>query len=97
MKYITVYEYDDTDFEGHHLAKVKLSHSELHNITKAIFEIGKVQIEIVNPVFPFYVDLNQEDYEKLQCSNQCFLILYDSENKRKTIDLKTFVEVKKRG
>ncbi len=97
MKYITVYEYDDTDSFGHHLAKVKLNNAEQHTITKAIFEIGKVQIEIPNPVFPFYVDLNSEDYAKLQCSNQCFLILFDDANKRKTYDLKAVVEVVKRG
>ncbi len=97
MQYITVWDNDDTDSFGHHLAKVKLKNAENYTIPKAIFECGPEQIIINNPVFPFFVDFTSEEVSRLYSSNKCFLILYDAENKQRTIQLGMIVEKKKRG
>lgn len=97
MKYITIYETDDTDSFGHHLAKVKLKDAEKYTIIKAIFHIGPYSLIVENPIFPFYVDLTGEETKLLYRTNECYLELFDGFGKKRTIDLKTIIEVKKRG
>jgi len=57
-------------------------------VSKAIFVInnGVIVKEFLNPVSPFYVELNEEETGKLQALNVANLILYDSLNRKKTCD-----------
>ena len=60
----------------------------LPEISKAIFSINNETItkEFENPEFPIYVELDSEDTIKLSYKNTGRLILWDTSNRKLTID-----------
>lgn len=79
---------DDTDAFGQEGAlKINVKISDGHTVSKAILLIndGSIILEYLTPTFPLYVVLTSEQTKILLDDNHCDLILYDEENKQKTI------------
>ena len=65
---------------------VKIDFNADFTISKAAFVInnGIIVKEFVNPVFPVYVELDEQDTAKLSKNNQAQLIIWDEYGKKKT-------------
>ena len=78
---------DDTNAFGFGFLTVNLKDSEEYTITKAEIRIGTIIKTIENPVFPLNISLNREETMMLsECGNQCYLALYDMENRKYTCE-----------
>lgn len=78
---------DDTDAFGSKFLKIVLKDAENYTITKAEVRIGVLIKTFDNPVFPLEISLNREETSMLStCGNDCYMAIYDTENKKKTLN-----------
>ena len=78
---------DDTQAFGGDLLTISLT-TELidYTITKAVFRCGNVLKEYDNPVFPLTINLTTSETKELTGKDNCYLLLYDDNNLRKTCE-----------
>lgn len=77
---------DDTDAFGFKFLKIVLKDAQEYTITKAEVRIGVLTKIFNNPVFPLEISLNREETMMLStCGNDCYMAIYDEENKKKTL------------
>lgn len=78
---------DDTNAFGFGFLTINLKDSTEYTITKAEVRIGTIIKTIENPVFPLHISLNREETSMLsECGNQCFMAIYDSEDRKYTCE-----------
>lgn len=78
---------DDTNAFDFSFLTIELDNPEEYTISKAELRIGILIKTFKNPTFPLEVSLNREETMLLsECGNQCYLALYDMENRKYTCD-----------
>ena len=83
---MTIYQGDNTGFGGQELLKITISNPDNFIISKAEFKCGSIILNFDNPTFPLVVNLNEEQTEKLNITNKCYLAVYDSEGRKQTCE-----------
>lgn len=53
-------------------------------VKKAVFACGPVRIEFENPVFPLTINLSEEQTAKLDYENECYLAVWDLQDRKLT-------------
>jgi len=75
---------DDTDAFENPFMCFHLANDKWTQVSKLVFQCGKVIKQWVNPVFPLHVSLNHEDTLKLRRFNRAYFQLFDSKGRRIT-------------
>lgn len=81
----TIYKGDDTGAFGNTFITVYLENTG-YTISKAIFVCGCIKKEYINPSFPLTINLSTAETKKLNMSNACYLVVYDSEGRQATCE-----------
>ena len=81
----TIFKGDDTGAFGNTFITVNLEEAG-YAISKAIFVCGCIKKEYTSPSFPLTINLSTEETKKLNMSNACYLVVYDSEGKQATCE-----------
>lgn len=79
---------DNTGAFGGTFLTISLNNNTGEQITvsKAVFACGSVRVEFKNPVFPLVVNLTEEQTEKLNCKNTCYLAVWDDQGRKRTCE-----------
>ena len=79
-----IYKGDNTGAFGNSFITINLSNPLDYPISKAIFVCGCFQKTFENPIFPLKINFTSEETKKLNISNVCYLVVFDSLNRQKT-------------
>ena len=77
---------DDTDAFDQSFLTIYCELPESWIVSKAEFICRDITKEYYNPTFPLEVSLSAKETAMLEYENECFLILYDTQNRRVTCD-----------
>ena len=77
---------DDTDAFDQGFLTVYCELPSTWVVKKAEFVCGDLTKEYYNPTFPFDVSLTSKETAMLEYENECFLILYDTQDRRITCE-----------
>lgn len=77
---------DNTQNFDNHFLELDIENPYNQTISKAVFQAGQVQKTYDNPIFPLYVDFNEDDTKLLTFENTGYLLVYDNEGRPVTCD-----------
>lgn len=77
---------DDTDAFGQSFLTIECELPSSWVVKKAEFICRDITKEFYNPTFPLEVSLTAKETAMLEYENECFLILYDTQDRRVTCD-----------
>lgn len=77
---------DDTNAFNLDWLTVNLNNPQGFTITKAEIRIGTLLKVFINPIFPIKIALNRNETEKLHEQNMCYMAIYDSLGRKKTVE-----------
>ena len=74
---------DNTGAFGGNFLTINLTNNTEQEITisKAVFACGPIRLEFENPTFPLTINLTEEQTSQLGCKNNCFLAVWDDQNR----------------
>jgi len=87
---------DDTNAFDQEFLEVRVKDADKYTISKAELRIGSIIKTFENPVFPIKISLTREETMMLStCSsgNDCYLAVYDDQNRKKTLEGTTNIPV----
>lgn len=79
-----IFKGDNTGAFGNSFITINLDNPNGYEISKVIFACGCIQKTYNNPEFPIVINLTSEETSKLNASNVCYLVAFDSEGRQKT-------------
>lgn len=79
-----IFKGDNTGAFGNSFITINLNNPLGYPISKAIFVCGCFQKIFENPVFPLVINFTSEETKKLNISNVCYLVVFDSLGRQKT-------------
>lgn len=79
-----LYKGDDTNAFDAKFLTIELENAQGLQISKAVFKCGTILKEFENPTFPLSIDLCCEETLRLNCSNTCYLAIYDDKGRKRT-------------
>lgn len=81
-----IYKGDDTGAFGRQYIKINAPVGvDSSLISKIVFQCGNVQKEILTPKFPCYVNFSSEETKLFTYRNDCYLQIFDSEDRKITL------------
>lgn len=83
---MTIRRGDDTDAFGLSWLTINLENPEGFVIKKAEIRIGTLIKVFNNPTFPIRISLNRNETEKLHEQNMCYMAIYDTLGRKKTVE-----------